>query len=320
MREHIIESIMYNILLITNPIYHDYGASLLYDGLRKLGHTVQDCPYNYFFHFSELKNCNLDCKNGPCATPSTIGCKSHPAALTLDYQLISENPLDDKFDLIVTNNGIGQEKLHRALAKRNIPMICLDLGDSTNSAYDLWKQVVGSSQFTLFRREYLEGQTGHPLPYSWYDVNSIPIQPTYSISCLYRPTNPLRNTISNEIRQIENSIVGTFSHAEYMDIISHSAFSVALPGAGYDTLRHWEIPAMGSVLCRMPSPIVVPNDFKDGVNCIEFNSVSELREKINRFLHDPIGYNVLRANSLEHFKKFHTTAQRAQYMLDKACH
>lgn len=78
-----------------------------------------------------------------------------------------------------------------------------------------------------------------------------------------------------------------------------------------------DYPLRGAVLCRMPSPIQIPNDFEDGVNCIEFTTAGELLEKVNHYLNDKLGYNSLRAKSLEHFKKFHTTAARAKQMLSE---
>jgi spore maturation protein CgeB len=74
---------------------------------------------------------------------------------------------------------------------------------------------------------------------------------------------------------------------------------------------------MGSVLCRQPSPIEIPDDFEDGVNCVEFNTVDELKDKIEYYLKHPTVYNTMREKSLEHFKKFHTTEARARYMLEK---
>jgi len=140
----------------------------------------------------------------------------------------------------------------------------------------------------------------------------------YNLSFLYRPTNRQRTEMAVEFSDFPDAFVGEIPHHEYLQLLQNSKFSVAIQGAGWDTLRYWEIPAMGSVLCRIPSPIVIPNDFEDGVNCIEFNSPSELREKIGHYLNTPLVYNELRANSLEHFKKFHTTKARAEYML-KEC-
>lgn len=293
----------------------EYGQSLLYHGLRELGHHVVDFPYNHTFHFKVMQPCNQDCQNGPCTIPGPIGCTNHPAHLSM----IPLDPIRHRWDLVVTNNGNQFKPLHQALARQGVPIIALDLGDSPQDAWMAWRSVIGSDNFFFFRREYHQGQPGHPLPYAYYGAIPHPSYKTkFNLSFLYRPTNQLRTDLSVEFSDFPEAFVGEVPHHEYLRILSLSKFSVAIRGAGWDTLRYWEIPAQGSVLCRMPSPIEIPYDFEDGVNCLEFSSAGELKEKINHYLNDSLGYNSLRAKSLEHFKKFHTTKARAQQMLD-AC-
>jgi hypothetical protein len=233
--------------------------------------------------------------------------------------MIPLDPIRHKWDLVVTNNGYGHLDLHRALVRQGVPIIALDLGDSPQSAWAAWRDVLQSDNFFFFRREFYKGQEGIPLQYAYYAaIPHTASDPKYSLSFLYRPTNHLRTELSVEFADFPDSFVGEVTHHEYLRILSQSKFSVGVRGAGWDTLRYWEIPAQGAVLCRMPSPIEIPNDFQDGVNCVEFSTADELREKITHYLNNSSVYNTLRANSLEHFKKFHTTKARAQQMLD-AC-
>lgn len=290
----------------------EYGQSLLYHGLRELGHHVVDYPYNHTFHFKMLQPCKQDCRNGPCTIPGPIGCTNHPAHLCL----MPHDAIDHGWDLVVTNNGHGHKALHQALARQGVPIIALDLGDSPSSSWGAWREVIGSDNFFFFRREYYPGQEGEPLPYAYYEAIPAPVnKPEYELSFLYRPTNRQRTDFAVEFSDYPDTFVGEVPHHKYLNILSNSKFSVAIRGAGWDTLRYWEIPAMGAVLCRMPSPIVIPNNFEDGVNCIEFTTPGELKEKIHHYLANPLEYNSLRAKSLEHFKKYHTTAKRAEYML-----
>lgn len=302
-------------ILFINQQRPEYGQSLLYHGLRELGHRVVDYPYNYTLHFKMLQPCKQDCQNGPCTIPGPYGCTNHPAHLCLP----PHDPLDYGWDLVVTNNGFGNENLHRALNRAGVPIIALDQGDSPTDSWNAWRKVIGTDQFFFFRREYHEGQPGKPLPYSYYEAIPRPYEKQeFTISFLYRPTNFLRTQLSVELADFPDAFVGEVPHHDYLHKLELSKFSVAVRGAGWDTLRYWEIPSRGAVLCRMPSPIKIPNDFEDGINCIEFTNSDELREKVNHYLNDKMGYNRLRAKSLEHFKKFHTTAARAKYML-KEC-
>ena len=301
------------ILFICQP-GPEYGQSLMYHGLRQLGHHVVDYPYNHTFHFRVLQPCKQDCKNGPCTIPGPIGCTNHPAHLSM----LSLDAIDHKWDLVVSNNGAGHPELHQALARTGVPIIALDQGDAPHDSWNAWRQCIGTDKFFFFRREFFKGQPGFPLPYSYYGIKGGAFaQKKHSVAFLYRPTNQERQKFAVEMIDYPDAIIGEYSHHEYLNILSESKFAVALRGAGWDTLRYWEIPAMGAILCRMPSPIEIPNDFEDGVNCVEFNTIDELKDKISHYLKHPIVYNTVRLKSLEHFKKFHTTEARARYMLEK---
>jgi len=305
-------------ILFVNQPQSEYGQSFLYDGLRRLGHVVIDYPYNDRLHFTEKKECAGDCTKGPCAYGGNVGCTNHPAHLCWPNQKhLLDNPLFGAPDLIISNNGYGNESLHRFYAEHNTPIAALDLGDSLNSSYDAWTHVIGRPPDFFFRREYLEGQPGKPLSYSFYDdALAFEDNSKYTVSFMFRPTNPQRVALAEQIRAIPGSFVGEVSHSQYLDILSKSRFSVALKGAGYDSVRRWEIPCRGSVLCTDYAPIIINNDFVDGESCIKFKSADELVAKVNSYLNgSPEVYNTLRNNSFKHFKQFHTTTERARQFL-----
>lgn len=313
-------------ILFINQRQPEYGQSLLYHGLYNLGHFVYPWFYSTF-HYERLEECDMDCAapTSPCSDVTVpIGCTNHPAHLNLNPPgfMEHEHILNKSWDLIVTNNGYGNERLHRHFRGQGIPIAALDLGDSARHSYEAWCEVLEGPPDFFFRREYYPGQPGRPLSYSFYRerarlLGADEIGTKLSISCLYRPTNPIRNIIGSEIKaEFENSFVGQKPHSEYLETLASSQFSVALPGAGQDTLRHWEIPSQGSVLCMPPSPITVNNQFTDGENCLIFNSVDELIFKIKYYLNSsPSVYNKLRENSFQHFMKYHTTEARAAEFL-----
>jgi len=302
-------------ILFINQLISEYGQSFLYDGLRRLGHQVIDFPQNYRFHFKDKSEClALTCKDGPCSKYNEQGCTNHPAHLTW--------PIQDRFDglpdLVITNNGYGQEELHREIKEKGIPIAALDLGDSVISSYKAWCDVIGCPPDFFFRREYLQGQEGKPLSYSFYDTARL-FLPTkdmqYSVSFMFRPTSPERKELAEKISKIPGSFVGQVPHSQYLDILGKSRFSIAVKGAGYDTVRRWEIPCRGSVLCTDKSPIVINNDFEDGISCIKFENADELIAKINSYLNSYDVYNRIRANCYNHFERFHTTIERARQFL-----
>jgi len=317
-----------NILFINQPT-SEYGQSLLYHGLYSLGHHVVPL-YPNTFHFDSLEDCAMECSNpeSPCSNiKSRVGCTNHPAHLALPNQLGRSESLqvliEDKtnWDLVVTNNGYGHERLLRNYIKRGIPVACLDLGDSPRAAFPEWSAVLDGPPKLFFRREYHVGQPGFPLSYSYYGDRASLHElafPVWDVACLYRPTNPQRAKIGERIREaFPNSVVGQKPHSEYLETIGSSLFSVALPGAGEDTLRHWEIPSQGSVLCKPKSSIIVNNDFTGGVNCIEFEDAEDLVIQIKSYLNGPHGlYNKLRDSCYQHFLKYHTTKARASEFLN----
>lgn len=313
-------------ILFINQPNSDYGQSLLYHGLTRLGHYIIPW-FNNPFHFQSLKDCSIQCgENSPCkllSDNSKHGCTNHPAHLSIkkDESYGGVNILQHA-GLVITNNGYGNEELLRTLIKNGRKICVLDLGDSTSSSIEAWTQVLGQKPEFYFRREYLQGQFGHPLSYSFYNEKAVfrgENELMYNVSFLTRPTSSERKTYSDALNSIPGSVIGAVPHSQYLDILSKSKFSVAVRGAGFDTLRRWEIPARGSVLCLERSPIVINNDFEDGLNCIKFSSPDELIGKINYYLNssDKSVYNKLRKNCFDHFIKYHTTEARAKELLEK---
>lgn len=315
-------------ILFINQRGAEYGQSLLYHGLTKLGYNVVPWFWSTF-HFEDLAECDMNCSDprSPCSDPTVgIGCTNHPAHLALPYPRYIEHEkiIDTNWDLVVTNNGFGHEQLHRHFRRRGIPIAALDLGDSPQSAWGAWNRVIGGPPDFFFRREYYPGQQGFPLSYSFYKERAVgrealETRPGLVVSSLYRPTNSTRQRVSEAIgKTFENSFVGQKPHSEYLETIASSLFSVALPGAGQDTLRAWEIASQGSVLCKPEQSITINNDFVGGESCIVFKNVEDLVSQIKYYLNcSPDVYNKLRQNCYEHFLKHHTTEARATEFLNR---
>lgn len=309
--------------MFINQSQSEYGQSLLYHGLRKLGHFVQ-CVFPNTFHFDKLIECSGNCNDrylSPCKLETTFGCNIHPSHLTFNPQHLAGDITKHEWDLVITNNGYGNEPLHRLLSSSN-KIAALDLGDSKSSSIDAWTKVIGKKPDYFFRREFIEGQEGFPFSYSFFrEKNRFTALQfmEWTVTSLYRPTNPKRQKISEALKKEfgEKCFVGQKPHIEYLNTLARSKFSVALAGAGEDTLRHWEIASQGSVLCMERQSITINNAFKDGENCIIFDSVEELISKIKKYEEDEEEYKRLRGACYLHFLKFHTTEARAQELLTR---
>lgn len=308
-------------ILFLNQPGPEYGQSILYDGLRELGHRVIDYPFNHTFHFQNLNDCDLKCQNGPCQNSYAIeGCLNHSAHMMWAPQF---QDIDDgwKPDVIVANKGFGNEKIFQKF--NNCKIIALDLGDSTTSFYSAWCQCIGRKPDAFFRREYIKGQEGYPLSYAFPESKSCILpqeKKKYLISCIMRPTNSIRKVIAEIIKKEfgDMAYVGEAKYQEYLDITSKSWFSIAMPGAGEDTVRYWEIVGRGSILVApLERNIVINNDFINGINCIKVMTTQKLIECIDEYSKDINSLIELQHSSFEHYKQYHTTKARAAEMLEK---
>lgn len=307
-------------ILFLNQPGPEYGQSIIYDGLRELGHKVVDYPYNHTFHFQQLNDCDMICQKGPCQNSYAIeGCNSHPAHMTWPAQF--EDIANWKPDIIVTNKGFGNEEIFQKF--NDCKIIALDLGDSPVSSYSAWCQCIGRKPDAFFRREFLEGQDGYPLSYAFPESRSICLpknEKKYLISCIMRPTNPVRNIIMDTIQWSfhDSAYVGEAKYQDYLKITSESWFSVAMPGAGEDTVRYWEIVGRGSILVTpQQRNIIINNDFKEGVNCVKFKDISDLITQIKKYNGDNHLLSAMQTSSFEHYKQYHTTKARVIEMLEK---
>lgn len=308
---------MLNILFVSQPT-HEYAQSQLYHGLVRLNHNVLDFPYNPTFHFNHLIDCDMNCKLGPCTELGKTGCLNHSAALQMPDS--KEHLETFKPDCIITNNGFGHESLYQRF--KDVPIACLDLGDSSHSSYGAWYQCIGRKPTAFFRRELHKGD-GEALPLTF----SFPLEKStysndnlqkYNVSCMVRPTNPDRQHAINITKSFYNNFIGTPKYPEYLKILSESKFSFAPFGAAYTTVRYYEIAAMGSVIIspHFPKELVLKNDFTDDLNCIKYNNIDEVPLRIQYYLDNPDEYSKLRFNSFQHYISHHTTMVRAQEVLD----
>jgi hypothetical protein len=156
-------------------------------------------------------------------------------------------------------------------------------------------------------------------------------RPTYSdkvydLSYISNITSPLRVKVYYALRKIAKKhklsafiYLGTrfgfgIPWLKYRDIIAKSKLSVAVPGAGFDTLRYWEIPYHGACLVSWRPWIKIPNNFIDGENAAFFRNINELEEKVLYCLKSDRWESMAREGR-EHFLKYHTPEKRAVSIL-----
>ena len=88
-------------------------------------------------------------------------------------------------------------------------------------------------------------------------------------------------------------------------------------GAGYDTVRYWEIPANHMMLMSEKLNSVIENDFIDGENAVFFSSIDEFNDKYNYYIKYPDKTDDIAKNGHTWFLKYHTSTKRAEQLLEK---
>lgn len=101
--------------------------------------------------------------------------------------------------------------------------------------------------------------------------------------------------------------------ATYIETLTRSRIAVSARGAGFDTLRYWEIPAAGAVLLAETPQIVIPDNFVHGREAV-FAPAKRLVSRIPELLE--AGTEEIGRNGRDRLMSAHTSVQRARTVLD----
>lgn len=126
-----------------------------------------------------------------------------------------------------------------------------------------------------------------------------------------------------EVKNIENKKYCCFddkkyflnkltNHMEYLQNILSSYSALNIRGNGFDCVRFWEIPYIGTCMISQNMPLIIPNDFEHNKNIIRVDKPQE----IIKYFSD---YNKLidiGQNGREHILKYHTNKRRVEYFLN----
>jgi spore maturation protein CgeB len=103
-----------------------------------------------------------------------------------------------------------------------------------------------------------------------------------------------------------------------LEELSAGKINISLRGGGFDTLRYWEIPAVGSLLLSEPADIKIENDFvhkKTAVFCD--SSVDDLVDLCKYYLKNKSEREKISKKGKEHLQQHHTDLARAKFLLNK---
>lgn len=321
-------------ILFINSHSADYVQDLTYSGLvKKLGvSNVIDVKWNKKFHINYKKY------------PKNLG--------HIKNSLLPSffNRLSSKYDAVF----IGASKVdcfeeYIKIAPnipKNIPVIFIDGGDYPNIAEDLteynhpelYEQAQKIRPFDyIFKREYIIG-TKHPdnvfplqISFRLDRLPELPTEKTYDVSFWAVETGGDLRT--NVLKLLEDKFDcaenGTKRNQKfskysrkgsfYLQELKRCNIVLNFRGGGWDTMRYWEVPAVGSLMVSQKPQILIPNDFEDKKHVVHCkDDLSDLVEICQYYLDNPKEAEQIAKAGHEHLKEYHTDIKRAEYILDKA--
>lgn len=302
--------------MICHP-YPSYVADLLLHGLRKLlGERAVDYPRKDVLYEGICGQPNLDKVPNLMPDDSGVDRSDVEAALRtgfFDFVIVDVRALNDHFALLKDNS---------------CPVAILDGEDA--------RFPIKPGPYVILRRETDGCDFSIPLQMAlpqevldWIDRHA-DVPKRYSIGFLGSRSKftPDRNSILDELsRRVPDSLVDSWSvGAQGAAIKGRDAYYLALqscrmvlslPGAGYDTFRYWENAACNALHVAKSMPLLIPSDFREGLEIMRFTDTHELVAIVERVLADRIDWRGIAERSRAWLRAHHTTERRAAQVLDQ---
>ena len=312
----------------------DYAQDLAYSGLVKIlgRHNVVEYPWNIKYHLP-LKE-----------YPKNLGYHSLSFRLPLLGQF-------DSFDLIILG-AVKPDALHtysKILSViKNKPVVFIDGGDDDKVGGDFYRlkasnefeNVIQQKPFDIIlKREYipaLHDKPGNifPFPFSFpYNIDiktQTEQEKKYEVSFWGRQWPPVREKALKILSgrydcdtngTILNQDFSTYKRKGkfYLEELAACKIVLNFRGGGWDTMRYWETPAVGSFMISQRPKISIPNNFEEGKHVVWCDdSLDDLIDKIDYYLQRPEERERMARNAKEHLETYHLNTKRAEFILEKA--
>jgi len=320
-------------ILYINSLGTDYVQDLTYNGLvRTFGHrSIIDCPWNKKFHVPYRrypKNIGFTGFHWPLFRNSRTLLKD------FDYVFLAASKVDAFKTYTELIGSVG----------RRAKVIFIDGGDQPNIGGDLaiygepalFEEAQSLRPFdVVFKREYLVGDSHErnvfPLPMS-FDHSRRPLkdeEAKYDVTFWAVESDPIRSQALDLLRghfdceengTVRNQKFSRYSRkgSHYLRELKRSKIALNFRGGGWDTLRYWEIPAMGTPLMITQQPgIVIPFDYRDGQEVVYCKpDLSDLIDLISYYLKNECVRTHISSNAFNWSLLHHTTQKRVGYIFD----
>lgn len=225
-----------------------------------------------------------------------------------------------------------------------IPIIYVDGGDWPEVGGDaerlgfhgLLRDVFSQRPPTLvFKREYLIGKNYpanvHPLPMAYGPAPELgAVAQKYDVTCWCVESDPVRTqalalledrydcrangtTRGQKFRNYKRKGAG------YLRELAASRISCNFRGVGWDTLRYWEIPSVGSFMVSQSPRIVIPDNFVHGSHAVFCrDDLSDLTDLLDYYLRAETERSEIAAAGRQWALRHHTYRHRTTQILNVA--
>ncbi|MGE4396634.1 MAG: glycosyltransferase [Sulfurimonas sp.] len=319
-------------ILYINTQSFDYVQDLTYSGLvKKFGlNNVIDYRWNKKFHLQYAKY------------PKNNGYIKGSFFKSL-FRIVNFKEFDYVFvgSCKIETFQTYMQIAHQIPVKTKVVLI--DGGDGAGIGSDiisyghptLFQEAVAVRPFDLiFKREYFTDEVYSknvfPLPmcfnfdrlpdiineykydFSFWAVESHPIR-TKALAILENEFDCKQNGTSRNQRFSKYKRKGDF----YLQELAACKITLNLRGGGWDTMRYWEVPAVGGFMMSQKPGIVIPNNFEHEKEVVFVqDDLSDLVELGKYYLKHEDKRKEIAKNGLEKMLAYHTDLKRAEYIFE----
>lgn len=307
----------------------DYLQDLLRSGLRKLlGRDLIDWGWNKRYHLPFWSHPENMGYAGPCS-PTLKDFSKHGDIDAVVIGACKKEALERYL------------KIQKFIPKRT-KVIFIDGGDEPELGGDLRREsafhllhemMTYREPDLLFKRELLddiEQPAVKPLPMA-FNLSAAEslrkVKKQYKVAFWAVESHPIRTQalaiLETQFDCKENGTIRgqLFSKyhrkgQRYLEELAACQIVLNFRGAGWDTLRYWEAPAIGSLLVSQKPQIVIPNDFVHGEEVIHIGvDFQEMLDVCRHYLINADKAEEITKNAHAKLKKFHTDVARADNVL-----
>lgn len=322
-----------NLLYINTP-GTDYSQDILYSGLRNRKDVqLYEFPFNKRFHFP-IKQYPRNLGFVPGYFFNSLSKSIQIPWSKIDAVILAAcNPIVfKKYDSIksklpshckiVFNDGgdwaeVGGdlERLGNADLYRNLPK---------NYHFDLVLK-----REMLIDKDYEKNVIPFPFGFNIAHIPSaLPSVKKYDVSFWAVESHPVRTQVLNLLKnQFDCAANGTMTNQQfskykrqgkfYLQELAACKIVLNFRGAGWDTLRYWETPALGTFMISQKPGIIIPDNFTHGEEIIYCkDDLSDLLELCHYYLNNETERERIAVKAKEKLLNFHSESARAAYVLE----